>query len=166
MTDPRDGTRKALERYYQRQEPKAVEPKRTNEKPEKEVEKAVLIWLKQNNFCCDIIESKARFSTSTGGYTGRAASIGMPDIIGNYKNGLYVCIELKAPGRRVGSALREQQRNFLVKKIHTKAFAVVVDSVEYLEKTWKHFCALPSEQRQEFLLKEIPVHNERQLKFD
>lgn len=157
----------AIEGYFKRQEVKEIPPKRTNEKPEKTVEKAVLVWCKQNGFCMDVVESKSKFNTQTMRYTGRAASPGMPDLVGNTSNGLACFIELKAPGCRNGSNLRDNQRDFLTRKIHTNCFAVVTDSVTYLEATWTTYKSLPNkEERIKFLLNELPQHKTRQMKLD
>lgn len=162
--DYRDKIKRATEQFVKR-ETSAQGPKRNNKKPEKEVEKQVLVWLKQNNFCCDVVEAKATFSVASNRYTGRAASPGMSDIIGNTSNGLAVFIELKAPGRRVGSALREDQRAFLTRKIQSGCFAVVADSAEYIDRVWKHYLTLSQEEKISYLLNEIPKHNPRQDEF-
>lgn len=158
-------TKKALEGYFKKQDISqdlAMKPKQKRGKPEKLVEKDVLIWCKQKGFCVDVVEAKAVYSVSTGRYTGRVTSFGLSDIIGNTKDGLFVCIELKSPGRRVGSALHPRQREFLIKKIKTNAFAVMADSVAYIDKTWTHFCLLPTtEQRISYLLNELPDHAHR-----
>lgn len=159
----KERVKKAIENYEKKQNAIDFEPRRTNEKPEKEVEKAVLIWCKQNSFDVDVVEAKSKYNVSTGMYTGRATSIGLSDIIGNDKHGLAIFIELKAEGRRVGSALREQQRKFLTRKIMSNCFAVVTDSAEYLEQSYRHFLSLPTvEEKQDYLLKELPKHTPRQ----
>ncbi len=157
----KESTKKAIENYYKRQEID-ITPTRKNKKPEKQVEQDVLIWAKSKGMSLDIIEAKAKFNTATGMYTGRAASAGLSDLIGNTQHGLAVFIELKAPGRRVGSALHARQRAFLTEKIMTNCFAVVVDSVEFLEQIWLQFCTLPSEQKLKFLLDQLPKQKLRE----
>lgn len=157
--DHKKSVARAIENYYKRQEP-SEEPRRKNEKPEAEVVQKILIWLKQNDFDAMTVEAKATYSVQRGGYTGRAASPGTPDIIGNYKTGLSCWIEAKAKGRR--STLRELQREFLIRKIQSNCFAVVVDSVECLENIWNQFRALPHSDRQMFLLNQLPVKKDEE----
>lgn len=155
----------AIARYEERQGVQ-IKPQRKNQKPEKLVEDEVSLWLRQNQFDCDIVEAKAKFSTATGRYSGRAASPGMSDIVGNTGDGLAVYIELKAKGRRVGSALAPKQRMFLTRKIQTGCFAICCDGLDYLERTWKHFLSLSKNERIVYLLNELPEHTQRQLDFD
>lgn len=152
----------ALNNYYKKQEP-SFKKKRKNAKPEKAVEQQILIWCRQKGFDVDVVESKSKFNTQTMRYTGRAASPGMSDIIGNTNNGLAVFIELKSKGRRVASALAPKQREFLIRKIHTGCFAIMCDSIEYAENTWNQFLSLPNAQRIEFLLNELPTPRDKQL---
>jgi hypothetical protein len=71
---------------------------------------------------------------------------------------MAVFIELKAKGRR--SALRENQREFLIEKINTGCFAVVVDSLELLENQWERFCLLKKRRQyqmaKDFLFTALP----------
>ena len=159
MSRVKAAVEKYLNRTYGLESPT---PKRSNQKPEKAVEEEVLLWCRQKQFDVDVIEAKAKFNVATGRYTGRAASAGFPDIVGNTNKGLAVYIELKSKGRRVGSALRPNQRAFLHRKIRTGCFAVMTDSLEYIDKTWTHFCSLPTiEQRISYLLNELPDHAHR-----
>lgn len=163
--DYKKRVREAVEGFIKKQDlPETTT--RKNEKPENIVVNSILLWCKQNGFDVHVFESKAKFNVSTGRYTGRAASPGTPDIIGNSKNGLACYIEAKAPGCRNGSNLRPQQREFLTRKIQTECFAVCADSAAYVENTWNHFISLPPQERIEYLLKELPQHNPRQLKLD
>lgn len=162
----KESTKKAIENYYKRQEVD-IKPTRKNKKPEKQVEQDVLIWAKSKGMSLDIIEAKAKFNTATGMYTGRAASAGLSDLIGNTQHGLAVFIELKSHGRRIGSALHPRQRAFLTEKIMSNCFAICADSSAYCEKVYTHWLSLPtSEERIAFLLKELPEHNPQQLKLD
>lgn len=155
---------KALENYYKRQEPD-LQIRRKNEKPEELVVNDHLIWCKQMNWDVDVIESKSKFNTSTMRYSGRAASVGTSDICGNTSEGLGVYIETKAKGRRVGSALREGQREFLIRKIASGCFAIMSDDIEYTKRIWKLFQDTPPDKRTELLINELPEHNPRQMKF-
>lgn len=157
----------AMNKYYQKLEGETdPSPKRKNQKPEKLVEAEVLLWCKQNGFDVDVVDSKATFSLATRRYTGKTTSFGLSDIIGNTSEGLGVYIELKAKGRRVGSALDPKQRAFLIRKINTGAFAIMCDSSDYLNQAWNHFKTLTFEDRISFLINELPSHNQRQLKLE
>ena len=165
--DYKKRVKQALENHYAKQEYTPPEPRRKNQKPEKQVEQEILLWCNRQQWDVDVIEAKAKFNTATMQYTGRAASPGVADIIGNTQNGLSTYIELKSKGRRVGSALAPKQRAFLTRKIRTGCFAVMADSVEYIDRVWSHFCSLPTkEHRVAYLLNELPDHNQRQLKLN
>lgn len=158
MSRVKAAVEKYLNRTYGLESPT---PKRSNQKPEKITEQEVLMWCKQKQFDVTVVEAKAVYSVTTKRYTGRAVSDGFSDIVGNTSKGLAVYIELKAKNKRVGSALRPNQRDFLHRKIRTGCFAVMVDSLEYIDKTWNHYCSLPLEQRISFLLNELPDHKHR-----
>lgn len=130
----------ALERYYGRQmaeQERSHKPKRKNEKPEFELRKIVLPWLRRNGFSINIIEAKATWSPEAGRYTSGQTAPGVADLFGCTPCGLGCFIELKAPGRR--STLRPGQRAFLTEKIQLGCFGVVIDSVECLEIVWNEF---------------------------
>lgn len=149
----------ALERYITKTEKSAARKLtnrgKKNKSPEKDLVKALLVWLKNNEFDCNVVESKATFSQATGLYTGRVAVAGFPDIVGNWKNGLATYIEVKAPGRI--STLRELQRDFLLKKINSNCFAVCVDSVYLLDHLWEEYTASDRISRQRYLLDQLPT---------
>lgn len=132
--------RAALESYYERQQ-KELEseqrPRRKNQKPEFEVKKAVMAWLKERGFSCHVIEAKATYSQAAGRYVSGQTEPGVADIFGCTPEGVAVFIELKAPGKRY--TLKAHQRDFLKTKIQAGAFAVCVDSVECLEQVWNAF---------------------------
>jgi len=126
-------------------------------KPEKLVETDVMCWLKSNGFSCHVVESKAVYSKAAGRYLRGMAARGFLDIVGNDKLGAACFIELKAKGKR--STLRPAQHEFIIDKICTNAFAVVVDSAEllssYYEK-WNHLRFKDSAMAQEYLQSIIP----------
>lgn len=111
--------------------------KRKNGKPELQVQREVMKWLKANGFSCNVVESKAVYSKNAGRYLNSQTIPGFSDIAGACPNGLGCFIELKAPGRR--STLRSGQRAFLMDKINIGCFAVVVDSIEMLANIWNEF---------------------------
>lgn len=139
MSDRKYSTKRALERYFDKQARRndPLRKKRSYGAPEKEVEKEVMAWLKENDFSCDVVESKAVFNRSAGTYVSGQTVKGMSDIVGCTPDGMGCFIELKAHGRR--SQLKIHQRKFLLAKMMRGAFACVVDSVDYLEECWDCF---------------------------
>lgn len=124
--------------------------RKKNTKPEKEVERHVLEWLRVNNFDVNIVESKAVFNPKIGRYLSSMSTPGMSDVIGNDRNGKAVYIELKAKGKI--NTLRENQFEFLKRKILTNCFAVVIDDVEKLSKYYNHWISLSIQAGREYLL--------------
>jgi len=146
---------KALYKYYEKQLPKGNNRKRKNKKPEKNVEKACLKWMREHGFNVDIIEAKGGYNNTYGVI---AVKAGFSDCVGNDNLGRGVYIEFKANGRRAN--VSEQQRQFLLSKIHTNAFAVVTDSVEHLSNCYGIWCGLYDfgkyKRCREFLLSILP----------
>jgi hypothetical protein len=143
---------KAIGGWHDRQKPK--QPTRKNQKPEKELEKTVMAWLKLHGFHCTVVEAKSTFNPVARRYISQSVKAGTVDVIGNDSEGRAVFIELKAPGRR--STLSEKQRDFLELKISQMCFAVCIDSVEMLAETYSHWLSLPPLERQKFLLAQLP----------
>ena len=96
-------------------------------------------WLKDNDFSCHVVESKAVYNRQAGTYVSGQAEKGMSDIVGSTPDGRACFIELKAKDRC--STLKDHQRDFLMTKIKRGAFACCVDSVERLEMCLNHFKA-------------------------
>lgn len=144
----------AIERYELRQT-KTSEPKRHNQKPEKEVEKSVLEYMKSLGCKLTVVESKAVFSQSSGRYLSGQTIAGFPDIVGLNSQGLFLGLELKALGRR--STLKNHQRLFLTQIIHSNGFACVTDSVSHLSSLYSKFLLETNlEKRQALLLQDLP----------
>lgn len=142
-----------LLRSIERQQPREKKSRKSNSKPEKEVEKQVLAWAKNHQLFLHVVESKAVFSQAAGGYLRGQTEPGFLDLVGNDSSGRALFVELKALGRR--SNLSELQYEFLKKKIEQNSFAVVVDSSEKLHEfyyTW-----LKSKNPQGYLLSILPV---------
>jgi len=152
----RDSTKAALNKYFAKQL-SSNKPKRTNQTPEKDLEKLVMLWLRQNNWKAWVVESKAVFSKAAGRFLRGSAQAGFPDMCGLNERGLFVAIELKSPGRR--STLREAQRAFLLEVIDSNGFACCIDSVDLLEKTYREFCHSPSPKA--FLVSQLPTPSMR-----
>lgn len=156
MTNRRESTQAAIHAFIKREcAPESKpEPVRKNKKPERETEKAVLRWARNNGFYLHVVEA-SRYDSLLGKMGEARAEAGMSDLIGNTPNGLACFVELKAKDRR--SALSEQQRHFLVQKIKQNCFAAVVDSSSYIDQVWKGFCSCEtSEKRQAYLMECLP----------
>jgi len=127
----------ALNSYFKKQLPRKT--RRKNSSPEKEVQNECLKWLKQNGFSVDIIEVSTYDARLKRNITKKMKS-GICDCIGNNSEGYAVFIEFKAKGRL--STLKEHQKQFLLKKINSNAFACCVDSKERLEEIYEKWFSL------------------------
>lgn len=141
----------AIKRHQERQSKVQSGPKRKNNKPEKMLEFEVSQWLKKNDFAFNVVESKAVYSHSAGRYLKGQTDSGFADIVGLDKNGNFIAIELKAPGRL--STLREKQREYLNGIINKNGFAVVIDNVKSLEEYYGHWI---KEKNQDYLRSLLP----------
>lgn len=157
--DHKSRAKKAIENYINKHE--TYRPKKRNQKPEEVfIHNLLMPWLEANGFSCNVVESKSSYSKDRQRYISQNAKPGISDIFGNYKNGLATFIEAKAPTCR--NTLRDNQREFLICKINSGAFAVCTDSIEYIDKVWTHFKTLPFESRIEYLLSELPKQKQRE----
>lgn len=152
MQDQR--VKQAINKYLNKIDKKS-KPSRKNKKPEKELESKVQAWCKSKGFQTWVVESKAVFSQSAGRYLTGQTDKGFSDIVGLNCDGLFVAIELKAPGRL--STLRSGQRVFLQEVITPGGFGIVTDSVDRLERIYQDFLKLPLELRRLFLLSQLPL---------
>lgn len=148
-------TQKAIERYIQKQTP-STKPRRKNGSPEKEVERKVLEWCKQQGWSVDVVESKAVYSASAGRYLSGQTKSGFSDLVGSTAEGLSVYLELKSPGRK--SCVRAKQYDFLLQKIQSNCFAGVFDSANLLESTYRAF--LQAHDRKHYLKSQLPIPKE------
>lgn len=158
----------AIERYMKRQEPKVQGPKRKNEKPEKDVEKACLKWMRERGWNVQIYESKAVYSESAGRYISQNMKAGNTDCMGTLPNGIGVYVEFKAKGRRsqFASFKNHRQQEFVQQKIEAGGFACVVDSPELLESIFEHWMQLRMQENsqlehtfkasKEYLMSQVP----------
>ena len=140
--DPRDSTRKALFAYLDRTERERVKtqtrkPARRNEQPEKLVEKECVQWLEKNNFDGQVYESKAVLKG--GEWRKSGMSYGHSDWMGASPYGELCAIEFKALGKRstFWKSGNERQQDFILNKIESNCFAVVVDNSVDLDR-WFH----------------------------
>jgi len=120
-------------RHHERCLKKDAGPQRKNKKPEKQVEKDCLKWMRENGFDVDIIEASGERNE----FGAIAVKSGYSDCSGNDSFGRAVYVEFKAPGRAVFSSVRPGQIKFLKRKIETNCFAVVVDSAKVLENYYR-----------------------------
>ena len=151
-----EGVEKALRNYHEKQLPKKKKTRRKpNKKPEQELVKSLISYCRAHKIDVQVVESQNVYSQTSGKYTRAQTRAGTPDLIGNDRSGLSVWIEAKAPGRL--STLRENQREFLERKIRSNCFAVVVDSVERLNSLYYNFLKFNNrKQAQEYLLFQLP----------
>lgn len=134
-------------------------PKRKNQKPERNVQDACLAWMRGLNWDVQIYEAKATFDPRSNVWRNQAMPSGTCDCMGIDDMAHAVFIEFKAPGRRssFNSPKNYKQKRFITEKIQRGAFAVVVDSVEVLQRIYFGWLELKNkEQRIQFLLAELP----------
>lgn len=106
--------------------------------PEKKVESEVRAWAFAQGWDLEVYDSKATFSKAKGCYSrNRGLAVGTPDLLGLDQTGLFVAVELKAPGKE--NQCRVEQYNFLLRKIEKNGFACVVSSVETLALLYSEF---------------------------
>jgi hypothetical protein len=154
--DYKASVKKALENYHSRQE-KLARPKekRINRKPEAELRKHMIAELKKAGFLVLSLESQAVYSERTGRYTSQQVKSGTSDLVLCDQSGLFVALELKAPGHLSG--LKDHQREFLESVITRHAFGAVVDSLDRFYLIYRHFLSLKDPQeRIDYLLSEFP----------
>lgn len=164
--DKKQSTIDALNKYSQRclDEAKPKELKRHNAKPEKEVEKACLEWMRGMGWSVNIFEAKANWNGRA--WVQQAMRQGTVDCLGNTADGVSVAIEFKAPNclSTFNSDRRYLQRKFVVDKINTNSFACVVDSVERLKtiyEKWMEISALDKNAARQYLISMLPVVSDR-----
>lgn len=176
MEDRKKRVTDALNRYYEKQDREIrklnglSEPRRKNEKPEKEVEKACLEWMRSDkqNWSVEIYEAKATYDPSKGIYRQQSMKAGVCDCMGTLPDGISVAIEFKAPGRlsTFNSERRFKQRKFIVDKINSNAFACVVDSVDRLVTIYERWRELRAANvdfgvARNYLLSMLPQQKEK-----
>ena len=151
---------RAMQSYHDRQSKTQIIT-RKNKKPEKEVERQCMDWMRLRGWSVQVIESKATYNPEIGVYRNQSAKAGTADCIGCTNDGIFVAVEFKAKGRK--STLRPQQYKFLVEKIEHNAFAVCVESADELAhyyELWVQHSESPSDRR-EIFQKLLPCKRER-----
>jgi len=167
----KESTRAALNRFYQHQLDEAApkEKRAPNKEPEKAVEKACLVLMRGWGWTVAIYEAKARWNSAAERFTSQGMKFGTCDCMGNTAEGIAVAVEFKAPGRlgSFNSEARFLQRQFIVDKVNSNAFACVVDSAERLEiiKTrWEDLRKLGLGPARDYLLSMLPQKRDSGLK--
>lgn len=156
----RDSTKKALDSYMQRQLKSPIKRK-SHSKPEKEVEKACLAWMRAQGWSVEIYEAKAVFNPQAQRWVSSAMKAGTVDCQGLMRDGTFVAVEFKAPGRLSTFNLEKnhRQKDYLVEKIRMNAFGVCVDSARRLAELfdgYREAVLVSKDQAQMFLLRELP----------
>lgn len=132
----------------------------TRKKPEKEVEKLCLEWMRLQKWDVQIYESKATFNPRTGHWAQQSMKAGTADCMGCMPDGHMVVIEFKAKGhlRGFNHPRNYRQKLFIKNKIQQNAFTCVVDSAELLNTIYIGWSALrhDKDQAKMFLMKMLP----------
>ncbi len=156
----RESTKKALEGYMKSQLKKTIKRK-THGKPEKEVERACLTWMRAQGWSVQIYEAKATFNPQAQRWVGSSMKAGTVDCQGVMPDGTFVAVEFKAPGRLCTFNLEKnhRQKEYLVEKIRMNAFGCVVDSARRLAQLfdgYKEAVLVSRDQAQMYLMRELP----------
>ena len=133
----RKGSVDALRKFYEKDARRPTG--RTNEKPEREVQKAIFGWAKQNGidlYVTDAASHNQRYDASP-------FEQGHSDLSGDDPNGIAVYIECKAPGKM--STLSFNQYLFLKRKIERGCFAIHTDNPTRAESLYRRFLSLTHE---------------------
>jgi hypothetical protein len=141
MNDHKKSVWDALE-AFSRKDAKDKAPKkqrRANSKPEKEVERACLTWMREQKWDVQIFEAKATYNPRLGIYIQQSMKAGTADCLGCMPDGRMIAIEFKAPKRRrdFNKLSNYRQQQFIKNKIKQNAFACVVDSVDMLKTIYQ-----------------------------
>ncbi len=110
-------------------------------KLEKEVEKEVLKWAKENGWSLDVYDSKGTYSFAAKSYrANRGLKKGTPDLQGCDPFGHLCLVELKAPKK--DDCCSFEQREFLERKIQNFAFGIVTSSAQKLSDAYNQWLQL------------------------
>ncbi len=156
----KDSTKEALDRYLKKiSRPKSKRAK--SGKPEKEVERACLAWMRAKGWSVQIYAASAVYNPSAGRYTGQTMKVGTCDCQGVMPDGTAVAVEFKAPGRlkTFNAEKNHRQKEYLVEKIRFNCFGAVVDSARRLEDIFDGYqlaLLVSKDQAQMYLMGELP----------
>ena len=162
MKDYKSRVQKAIETYHDKQLKKDgagldYKPPRKNQKPEEEVVKACLQWMRSAGFDVGLVEAKSVYSPELERYLRSQVKAGTSDCFGNNGFGHAVFVEFKAKSKR--STLAPHQRDFLIRKINTFCFAVCVDSEHLLKEfyeNWILYRKSSAQKARDYLLECLP----------
>lgn len=176
MTDRKRSTIEAMNRFYQKQlDENSLAPnkKKTtrNAKPEKEVEKACMDLMKSWGWSVSIFEAKATWNPQRNCWMNQAMKAGTCDCMGSTDEGISVAVEFKALGKRssFNTEKRHLQKQFILDKIESNAFACVVDSGAMLTEIyneWKKYRLIDLGQAKRYLISMLPKVSNAKLKKD
>jgi hypothetical protein len=161
MSKIKDRVEQALLRHHEKLAKTKIRKSR-NGRPEKDVERDVLAWMRDRGWDAQVIEAKATYNPRAGRYLRNSSvAAGTCDIIGTDPNGTFVAVELKAPGRLSTFAAdrNEAQRDYLIAKIRSGAFAAVTDCTSRLEQIYEEYLtarAISPEKSKQLLLSYLP----------
>lgn len=113
-----------LDREAKKRE-RELKPSRKNKAPEKDLVSEILKQCKKFGFDLYVTDSAAKWDNQAERYVANEFASGMSDLSGD-RGGIACYIEIKAPGKRV--TLKENQRDFLIRKINRGCFAMCADS--------------------------------------
>ena len=161
MSDYKERIRRSVEAYSLREQKKiereyGLSKKKRRREPEEDVCRDLMGYWNSNGFNFDRNESKANKQVGTNTWVNSGLKSGTPDFIGCDPDGHYMAVEVKAPGRRNKSGLRDAQRDFLVSKIDSGAFGCVTDSVSHFEDIYLKWKNAKRTQKKSILLSDIP----------
>jgi len=128
--------RDAVEDYTRRNSGRGSKRKK-NDSPEEPVVKDHVDWYKDQGMFIRRYESKAKLIK--GVWRASGVEVGTPDLGGTGHFGFSHWNEIKAPGRRVFSAMQPGQLEFLERVIDLGGFGCVSDSVEYTKKLYSNW---------------------------
>ncbi len=158
----RESTKKALDSYMKKQMPRPdTNRKKHNGKPEKEVERACLTWMRAQGWSVQIYEAKASYSVAAGRWLSSAMKAGTCDCQGNMTDGTTIVVEFKAPGRlkTFNADKNHRQKEYMVEKIRSNCFGCVVDSARRLAEVFDGYqkaVLVSKDQAQMYLMGELP----------
>jgi hypothetical protein len=83
-------------------------PRRKRGKPERAIQRAILLWLRANG--CLVAVTDAGAAYRAGAFFGDAIPAGWPDITGLLPNGRFIGVEVKAPKGRQSDVQQHIER--------------------------------------------------------
>jgi hypothetical protein len=158
--DRKSGAANALNKFLEKdwreqQKLSGTLPKRKHKKPEKEVEKACVDWMRKQGWVVEIYESKA--TLSNGVWRQQSMKAGTADCMGVMPDGTAVIVEFKAPGKlkTFWAERNQRQQEFLIERINLFAFACVTDSVKRLIDIYDCWRKLNDTQGRNYLMEKL-----------